>query len=100
MNCEDLLNISKILAPYGINLIKDSSVKDDLIFKVFVPKNSKIKRSNRYVKGDAAARFTKDTINRYMDKNDIHISYGIDFEEIDLTWTESMSEIIKEKMAE
>lgn len=99
MDYVDLKNILEILSPYGINLILDTSVKDDLIFKAFVPKDSKVKRSNRYVKGDAAVRFTKDTINKYMDKNDIHMSYGIDFEEVDLTWTENMSEYVKQKLA-
>ena len=99
MDYVDIKNILEILLPYGINLILDTSVKDDLIFKAFVPKDSKVKRSNRYVKGDAAVRFTKDTINKYMDKNDIHMSYGIDFEEVDLTWTENMSEYVKQKLA-
>lgn len=98
MDYVDIKNILEILLPYGINLILDTSVKDDLIFKAFVPKDSKVKRSNRYVKGDAAVRFVKDTINKYMDKNDIHVSYGIDFEEVDLTWTENMSEYVKQKL--
>ena len=44
MDYVDLKNILEILSPYGINLILDTSVKDDLIFKAFVPKDSKVKR--------------------------------------------------------
>lgn len=94
MNYEDYINILKLLAPYGINLIPDFSNKEDLIFKVLVPKNSKCKKSNRYIKGEAAARLVKNTINSYMDSNNISCSYGIDFEEIDTTWTEDNKTII------
>lgn len=84
----DTKEVLKILSPFGINLIQDFSNKDDLIFKCDVPKESKIKKSNKFVKGDFAGKFVKSTIDKYRKNNNIVGSYGIDFEELDSTWTE------------
>lgn len=85
-DCRDTLSVLKILSPFGINLVQEFSNTDDLIFKCFIPTDSKIKRSNRYVKGEAAVRLVKNAIEKHRKENNIIGSYGIDFSTIDLTW--------------
>jgi hypothetical protein len=95
---DDTVEILKVISPFGINLIQELTNKDDLIFKCIVPKNSKVKRSNRYVKGDAAAKFAKTVIEQYRKNNNITGSYGVDFKELDITWNLENKDNIEELM--
>ena len=74
MDNTKMKEILATLAPYGINVVRKYSEQNDLIFTIIIPKDSKVKRSNRYVRGDAATRFATDVI----DKN-IEGSFGIEF---------------------
>ena len=94
MDNTKMKEILATLAPYGINVVRKYSEQNDLIFTIIIPKDSKVKRSNRYVRGDAATRFATDVI----DKN-IEGSFGIEFIESEIVWTQDLYNDIKEKLS-